>query len=71
MTSKVKASLAKVQSSQAKLEEQLKELTEKESKPLKYEEKIDTATNALNEELKEKLSESQKINKEVPKAELR
>ena len=44
-----------MRSSKAKLEEQLKELMEKESKLLKYEEKTDTTTNALKDELKEKL----------------
>ena len=52
------------------LKEQLKELAEKKSKLLKYEKKIDTATGALKEKLKEKLSEGQKINEELPKVEL-
>ena len=43
-------------SSRGKLEEELKELLEKELKLLKYEEKIDAATTALKEKLKEKLS---------------
>ena len=45
-------------------------MTEKESKLLKYEEKTDGATNALKDELKDKLTDGQKINEELPKAEL-
>ena len=69
-TSKVKAGLAKMWSSKAKLGEQLKELEEKKSKLLKYEQKIDAAINALKEELKKKLSEGQMINEELPTAEI-
>ena len=63
------ALVKEVQSSKVKLEEQLKELAEKESKLLKYEEKTNAATNALRDKLKDKLFEGQKINEELPKAE--
>ena len=69
-SAKVKASLTKVKSSKAKLEERVKELAKKESKLLKYEEKTNAATNALKDELKEKLSRARKPMKSSPSSSL-